>query len=154
MYETPDTAQPIHAFSPHVLLLRHTFMPPNQAVSCLFSERRGNWTVPPLSPQCLSPSPTPAHPILSLQAPRPRSLTIVNIVVQFVIIKQSRYQRPCLLRLSLLRRPGNLQGAAFPEELQGDLCVRCYVYSCKIAFLSKEWCYLKNKQKTKNKNCK
>lgn len=91
-----------------------------------------------MPPQCLSPSLTPAHPILPLQAPRPRSLTIVNIVVQFVIIKQSRYQRPCLLRLSPLRRPGNLQRAAFPEEFQGDLCVRCYVYSCKTAFLSKE----------------
>lgn len=120
---------------------------PNQFVSCLFSEHHrkmnGASIVIPLP---VTTPHTPAHPS------SPGSTTSQSYCCKYCctvcnhqLIPLSKASPAAPSRL--WERPGNLEGVTFREELQGHLCVRRYVYSCKIAFLSKEWCYLKNKQK-------
>lgn len=95
--------------------------------SCSFSEVG--------APTAIAPAPVPSPPPASRTPPSgPCGFTASCCKYCCTVCNHqiTPSQRPRLGPFSPRERPGNR------EELQGHLCVRRYVYSCKIAFLSKE----------------
>jgi hypothetical protein len=133
--------KPLPPTSPHA---ETTFMSPTWSVSCIIPVPKEVWR----EEQC--PCVSPYTPVPHTCPSRLHDTTVCCkyccTVCNYQIIPLSK--APPAAPSHSWVRPGNPEGEPFEESFRVISVWDAIVYSCKIAFLSKEWCYLKNKQKT------